>query len=44
MSELLEVLSAFTTATGCDAALWTSEGSDPPVIDAVSRDESVLVT
>jgi sigma-B regulation protein RsbU (phosphoserine phosphatase) len=44
VSELLEVFRAFTTATGCDAALWTQEVNAAPMLDAVSRDESVLAT
>jgi sigma-B regulation protein RsbU (phosphoserine phosphatase) len=44
VSELLEVFQAFTTATGCDAALWTQEANAPPALEAVSRDESVLST
>ena len=44
MSDLLDVLRAFTMATGCDGALWTRDANDPPVLDSVSRDESVLAT
>jgi sigma-B regulation protein RsbU (phosphoserine phosphatase) len=44
VSDLLEVFRAFTTATGCDAALWTQEGNAAPALDTVSRDESVLST
>jgi sigma-B regulation protein RsbU (phosphoserine phosphatase) len=42
VSDLLEVFRAFTTATGCDAALWTWDANAPPVLEDVSRDESVL--
>lgn len=42
MSDLLEVLRAFTTITGCDAALWTRDTTEPPVLDSLSRDASVL--
>ena len=44
MSDLLEVLRAFATATGCDAALWTAEPNAPAVLATVSRDESMLST
>ena len=44
MSELLEVLQAFTIATGCDAGLWTKESSAAATLDSVSRDESVLAS
>ena len=44
MSELLEVFRAFTLATGCDAALWAQEGSAPPIVEVVSRDDSVFAT
>ena len=44
MSDLLEVLRAFTTATGCDAGLWTSEPNRPATLETVSRDDSVLAT
>ena len=44
MTDLLDVLRAFTMATGCDGALWTREANEPAVLDSVSRDESVLST
>ena len=42
MSELLEVFEAFTSATGCDAALWVQGDGTAPAREAVSRPESVL--
>jgi phosphoserine phosphatase RsbU/P len=44
VTDLVEVLRAFTSATGCDAALWTRESAAPPMLDSVSRDGSVLST
>jgi sigma-B regulation protein RsbU (phosphoserine phosphatase) len=42
VSELLEVFRAFTTATGCDAALWTREANGTPGLGVASRDQSVV--
>ncbi|MGQ0714344.1 MAG: PP2C family protein-serine/threonine phosphatase [Gemmatimonadaceae bacterium] len=41
MSELFEVFRAFTTATGCDAALWARAADDTSTLDVASSDGSV---